>query len=1224
MSFIDFKEVTSNNAGTTVRYGGNDTKEIMQILNGKVVANRRPRILNEWLWVSTLKVEKTAEAGLAEVLQEWKVSDDTTSYIKIENQSPVDGQFQPKIVGHTAILGAIRYIGYTTVGNDTGTTPILAFDGVRVGEAAVTTRPIFAVRNLSTAVFTISPTTITSTLTESITKTSQASVAELLHEWKVSDASTHSFIQIENATTTDGLFVPQIKSRQGGTSTAAALNIFAETTGGGDVGAVPMFLADVRISPSTTIATRPLFDFRNNAISKFTINANGDVSEMITAQAAVSEVVHKWNVSDGAASGGISFLNLVNTAAVFSPRIQCYNAAATNASPGLTLDAYIADAQDSGAVPICHFRAVRSAGSPIATRPLFKFSDWSNKDYLTINPTNITSTVQPIVNKTAEAGIAETLQEWMVSDTTTSGIVRLKNASATDSVFAPWLEFTQTASTGQTSLLIHGIGTTTDSGTTPIIAFDSRKSDATALVTRPLFQFRNAGTAVLTINATTFDFINKSLIKVKDIAVRNPADTFSTKIVNGAQTADFDLAIPVLTANDTLITLATAQTITGFKVFSGASGASFRTGVFRITNPGVTFNYIFDASAITANRNILLPLLTANDTLVLEAHPQTLAEKTISPYLDFDDTTTPANPAAGIRRMFVDSVTGEVSVRTSAGTTVSLEAQGGGGGGGDVFLGATNTFGDFNNTFRSSRLRIANPANTFVTTIVNSAITANRNLSIPLLTADDAVMTTETTQNVGGIKVLLDNNLRLTNPALTFNYIIRTSAITATRDITLPLLTGADVFLVQNLEQNVVGVKNFLNSTLKLLNPASTFAYTVVPSAITANRNITVPLLTGNDTLAMEAFTQTLTNKTISAASNTITDASIAAGDILKGDGTKFLRFGRGTSNQVLATNAAGTDLEWKTISAGGGDVFLGQANTFGDFDNKFRSGKLKLTNPANTFDYVFTGAAITANRTVTMPLLTGNDVLATEAFAQTLTNKTIAAGSNTISGIVDAHISAHTSTKVTITAKGQLNSALVYTDQANTFGAFDQQFKTSRLIVRNVADTFGYLIAGSAITADRTVTLPLLTGNDVVVTEAFTQTLTNKTVNSTDNTITATSQATGDILKNNGTKFVRLARGTSLQVLRVNSGATDLEYASLDSERVGKSTASGNGSTTVFNIAHGLGSNPTYAFISVAQSGSTNITRSYTTDATNIVVTFSTAPSSGASNVIIYWRVVA
>lgn len=48
-------------------------------------------------------------------------------------------------------------------------------------------------------------------------------------------------------------------------------------------------------------------------------------------------------------------------------------------------------------------------------------------------------------------------------------------------------------------------------------------------------------------------------------------------------------------------------------------------------------------------------------------------------YMDVAQITTPANPGAGVRRLFVDSGSGELSVRTNAGTTVSLEQAGGGG-----------------------------------------------------------------------------------------------------------------------------------------------------------------------------------------------------------------------------------------------------------------------------------------------------------------------------------------------------------------------------------------------------------------------------------------------------------------------------------------------------------------------------------------------------------------
>lgn len=47
-------------------------------------------------------------------------------------------------------------------------------------------------------------------------------------------------------------------------------------------------------------------------------------------------------------------------------------------------------------------------------------------------------------------------------------------------------------------------------------------------------------------------------------------------------------------------------------------------------------------------------------------------------YQDIGEIVVPANPGANIRRLFVDQATGEISVRTSAGATVSLEGGGGG------------------------------------------------------------------------------------------------------------------------------------------------------------------------------------------------------------------------------------------------------------------------------------------------------------------------------------------------------------------------------------------------------------------------------------------------------------------------------------------------------------------------------------------------------------------
>jgi len=98
---------------------------------------------------------------------------------------------------------------------------------------------------------------------------------------------------------------------------------------------------------------------------------------------------------------------------------------------------------------------------------------------------------------------------------------------------------------------------------------------------------------------------------------------------------------------------------------------------------------------------------------------------------------------------------------------------------------------------------------------------------------------------------------------------------------------------------------------------------------------------------------------------------------------------------------------------------------------------------------------------------------------------------------------------------------------------------------------------------ANYTLTLPQLT--DTIVSRTNTETLTNKTINITDNSVTATGNLLGDLIKNDGSKFVRFARGTALQVLRVNAGGTDLEWASV-------AGISSSGSSGTIQISDGAG----------------------------------------------------
>lgn len=142
---------------------------------------------------------------------------------------------------------------------------------------------------------------------------------------------------------------------------------------------------------------------------------------------------------------------------------------------------------------------------------------------------------------------------------------------------------------------------------------------------------------------------------------------------------------------------------------------------------------------------------------------------------------------------------------------------------------------------------------------------------------------------------------------------------------TSELFGGDDLNKISNYFGGVLDVDTadinsntqFRSGKLRLRNPANTFSYITNASAITGNINITEPLLGAPDVRLYEANTAAITNKILTANLNTITDTGSAVGDILKHNGTRFVKLARGSANNLLKVNAAGTDLEWGTSAAG-------------------------------------------------------------------------------------------------------------------------------------------------------------------------------------------------------------------------------------------------------------------------------------------------------------------
>ena len=109
-----------------------------------------------------------------------------------------------------------------------------------------------------------------------------------------------------------------------------------------------------------------------------------------------------------------------------------------------------------------------------------------------------------------------------------------------------------------------------------------------------------------------------------------------------------------------------------------------------------------------------------------------------------------------------------------------------------------------------------------------------------------------------------------------------------------------------------IQVSSVETASLRIINPAFDAEYDIVPAAITAARQLNLPLLTATDTLVVLALAQTLTNKTLTAptvnnpvipatewGSATHTHLSAATGGVIVGtvsNWTPGIAFGGGTT----------------------------------------------------------------------------------------------------------------------------------------------------------------------------------------------------------------------------------------------------------------------------------------------------------------------------------------
>lgn len=171
---------------------------------------------------------------------------------------------------------------------------------------------------------------------------------------------------------------------------------------------------------------------------------------------------------------------------------------------------------------------------------------------------------------------------------------------------------------------------------------------------------------------------------------------------------------------------------------------------------------------------------------------------------------------------------------------------------------------------------------------------------------------------------------------------------------------------------------------------------------------------------------------------------------------------------------------------------------------------------------------------------------------------------------------------------------------------------------------------------AQANLTLSSLGGS---ITDAqYPNTPSGKTYNIDTNTVKhSTTNAQGDILAydTGSTKYIRIPRGANGQYLRATASDVAWQSATIPTILGGVATFSGNGSTKVFNIAHGAGSIPTkYSVTPTSQVANyANYPPAYqqehngaqwwvTADITNLIINYGYAPNSGTNNLAFSWQV--
>jgi hypothetical protein len=402
-------------------------------------------------------------------------------------------------------------------------------------------------------------------------------------------------------------------------------------------------------------------------------------------------------------------------------------------------------------------------------------------------------------------------------------------------------------------------------------------------------------------------------------------------------------------------------------------------------------------------------------------------------------------------------------------------------GAGNVSLVGLNTTQILTNKTLTLPL-ISNSTLTNTYNIKPSNIISNIDIILPLLNTTDTIVFQDFAQILANKKfpdltTFFVDNLDNTK-VVQFKLSNQTSATTT--NLIIPNIGGGDLTIVGT--DSIQILTNKILTFPKIIDLNLSHNYNIVPSDITTDINITLPVLLVDDTFVFRNMIETLKNKTFPDLQTYFVDNL---------DNTKIMQF-------ELATITAGTITK---ITVPNGDFTLVGLNNTQILTNKTLTlPKIRDFDLSHT--YTIFPSNITSDVNTILPILTVDDTFLFQNLAQTLINKTFPDLTTFFVDDIDdtkvmqfklTNLSPSTTTTINIpnigTAGGSIH--LVGRDLIQTLK--NKTHVLPKIDDSNSSNT--YTIVPSDLSVDIGIILPVLSVNDTFLFENLAQILSNKTI---------------------------------------------------------------------------------------------------------------------------------